>query len=946
MVKLRWVRKERARKLARYLNLRTAAKMRSLVSGGMESATLERLMTRETVAGERSRYSARAFRLVGFGAERAWALVLELGLRVATERSLAQGERKEQGERSGRTISLLLTGAIKAYFIQSVAAVLTRFSSVPDRLSLSSWLMRFPVRCSQAFNSQISKVRDFPGTSMVLKACALLLLVLGAAGGARLWAQKAPVAGEVERGAGGDGIADPGLDRRIESLLLRMTLEEKIGQLVQYSAGQPTGPGTGRSDYQDMIAQGQIGALLNVIDTPLINEYQRIAVEKSRLHVPLIFGLDVIHGFRTEFPIPLGMASTWDPELVEKAARVAAVEASAIGIRWTFSPMVDISRDARWGRMAEGAGEDPYLGAAMAAAYVRGYQGPRLDAPDTMAACAKHFVGYGAAEAGRDYNSTEISEHTLREYYLPPFHAAVDAGAATMMSAFNSLNGIPSSANPFTLTEILRKEWGFKGVVDSDWESIGELVAHGIAIDDADAARKAFRAGVDMDMASSVYHDHLAELVRSGAVSEAGIDESVRRVLRVKFALGLFEHPYCEEGRAKKAFFLPESLNLSQTIAERSFVLLKNAPTVGGKPLLPIAADVRTVAIIGPLADNPSDPEGLLNAPKSGALSFPAELERRLGQSNVLRSKGVGILGGSEEEIAAAVASAKRADLVLLTLGESPSMSGEAASRADLGLPGRQQELLEAVVGSGKPVVLILFSGRPLTLPWAFEHVPAVLEAWFPGSEGGLALARTLFGESNPSGRLVVSWPRSVGQEPLYYNALSTGRPAGDVDVTRPPYDVVSKYVSRYIDERNSPQFPFGYGGSYTTFHYGPTKISATTLKAVDLNSGLSGKGSGSDTLTVEANVSNTGSRAGDELVQLYVRLQGTSTAQPVRALKGFQRVTLSAGETKRVTFQLDPAGFALWNDHNQFVVEPARVSVWISPDSASGSEAKLAIVP
>ena len=777
------------------------------------------------------------------------------------------------------------------------------------------------------------------------RACALLLAAMCLVGpGSAPLAGQAAAAGPMESAS---GIADPKLDARVEALLHQMTLEEKVGQLVQYSAGQPTGPGTGRTDYQDMIARGQIGSLFNVIETPLVNEYQHIAVEKSRLHIPLLFGLDVIHGFRTEFPIPLGMASTWDPTLVEKASRVAAMEASAIGIRWTFSPMVDIARDARWGRMAEGAGEDPYLGSVMAVAYVRGYQGPHLDGGDTMAACAKHFVGYGAAEGGRDYNTTEISEHTLREFYLPPFHAAVKAGTATVMSAFNSLNGVPSSANPFTLTEVLRKEWGFKGFVVSDWNSIGELEPHGIAADDATAARKAFLAGVDMDMVSSLYHDQLAKLVRSGVVPEARVDDSVRRVLRVKFALGLFEHPYVDEGRAKQVFFLPESLELARTVAEHSFVLLKNAPVGGGKPVLPIANDVKKVAVIGPLADNPSDPEGLRgSAPKSGALSFPAELAQRLGESNVLRAPGTGITKGSDEEIAAAVDAAKRADLAILTLGESPEMSGEAASRAHLELPGRQQELLEAVVATGKPVVLILFSGRPLTAPWAVEHVPAILAAWLPGTEAGPALARTLFGEFNPSGRLVVSWPRSVGQEPLYYNALNTGRPPDHVDLTQPPHDVPTKYVSRYIDEPNSPQFPFGYGLSYTTFAYGQTKVSKTQLSAAELNRGLSGKAGASAALTVEADVTNTGPRAGDELVQLYVGLRGTSTAQPVRALKGYQRVALAPGETRKVNFNLGPEALAIWNDRNEFAVEPAKMSVWISPDSASGAEAKLEILP
>jgi beta-glucosidase len=747
--------------------------------------------------------------------------------------------------------------------------------------------------------------------------------------------------------SGGGNFADPKVDARAEAILRSMSLEEKIGQLVQYSAGQPTGPGTGRTYYKDMIGHGQIGSLLNVIDTPLLNEYQHIAVEKSRLHIPLLFGLDVIHGFRTEFPIPLGMASTWDPTLVEKASHVAALEASSIGIRWTFSPMVDIARDARWGRIAEGAGEDPYLGSLMAAAYVRGYQGSRLDAPDTMAACAKHYVGYGAAEGGRDYNSTEISEHTLREFYLPPFRAAVDAGTATLMSAFNSLNGVPSSANAFTLTQVLRKEWGFQGFVVSDYSSIGELVAHGIASDDATAARRAFLAGVDMDMTSSLYHDHLAELVRSGSVPEPNIDESVRRVLRVKLALGLFEHPYVDEGRATQAFFRPESLQLAQTVAEHSFVLLKNA-AVERPPLLPIAKDVHTIAVIGPLADDLSDPEGTnhSNEAKSGALSFPAELARRLGESNVLRAKGCGILHGSNEDIAGAVTTARRADLVVLTLGESPAMSGEAASRSNLGLPGRQQELLEAIVKTGKPVVLILFSGRPLTLPWAFDHVPAVLAAWFPGTEGGAALARTLFGESNPSGRLVISWPRSVGQEPLYYDALSTGRPPGKVDLTVPSSDVASKYVSRYLDEQNSPQFPFGYGLSYTTFGFGVTGVDKAELSAAALNRRLSGRTGTREPVTVEASVSNIGTRTGDELVQLYVRLQGTSTAQPVRALKGFQRVVLAPGETKKISFRLGPEAFAIWTDRNQFAVEPAKVTIWIGPDSASGSSAELAILP
>ncbi len=738
------------------------------------------------------------------------------------------------------------------------------------------------------------------------------------------------------------GIADPAIDAKVDSILQKMTVEEKVGQLVQYSAGQPTGPGTGRTDYDDMIARGQVSSLFNVLDPHQINAYQRIAVEKSRLHIPILFGLDVIHGFKTEFPIPLALASSWDPSIIEREAHAAAMEASADGIRWTFSPMVDIARDARWGRMAEGAGEDPFLGSIMAAAYVRGYQGAHLDAPDSIAACAKHFVGYGAAEAGRDYNSTEISEHTLREFYLPPFHAAVEAGTASLMSSFNSLNGIPSTENPFTLKQVLRKEWGFRGLVVSDWNSIGELIPHGVAIDGAVAARKAFLAGVDMDMVSSEYHDHLPELISSGEVSTAALDEAVRHVLRVKIALGLFERPYVDETAAAKALFHPESIALAQTAAERSFVLLKNLNGPDGKPLLPLRGDIRNVAVIGPLGDDSSYPNGI---PENVGPRFPftAALAKRLGDTHVRRIKGVGILDGDEQGIMEAVSGAQKSDLVIMALGEDPGMSGEAASRAYLGLPGKQQELLEAVVKTGKPVILILFSGRPLTLPWAFAHVGAVLEAWFPGTSSGPALVQTLFGEVEPTGKLVVSWPRSVGQEPLYYNALSTGRPPGDMDLTVAPNSTETKYVSRYIDEQNSPQFPFGYGLTYTNFNYGKTTISSSGLSAASMNRNLNGQAS---VVSAQADVTNSGARGGEETVQLYIRLQGTSTAQPVRALKGFQHIKLSPGETKRVSFDLRAEDLAIWNDHNEFTVEPSKLTVWIAPDSAHGIPDQAEINP
>jgi len=744
------------------------------------------------------------------------------------------------------------------------------------------------------------------------------------------------------------GVYDPALDGKVESLLGHMTLEEKVGQLVQYSAGQPTGPGTGMTDYHDMLAKGQIGALFNISTAKEVNAYQRVAVEKSRLHIPVIFGLDVIHGFRTEFPIPLALASTWNPALVEQASRIAAREASASGVRWTFSPMVDIARDPRWGRMAEGAGEDPFLGSAMAAAYVRGYQGDRLDAPDSIAACAKHYVGYGAAEGGRDYNSTEISEHTLRQFYLPPFRVAVNAGSASIMSAFNSLNGVPASANPFTLKQILRQEWGFQGIVDSDWTSVAELIPHGIANDGEAAARRAFLGGVDMDMVSSLYHDHLAALVQSGAVSSQQLDTAVRHVLRVKYALGLFEHPYVDESKEKAALLRPEYLPVARKAAEQSFVLLKNAPLPGGAPLLPLSSNVHTIALIGPLANDPATMLGAWAGLGQGedVISLVAVLNQRLGAANVFRAKGAGFLDGTDQDILDAVAAANQADVVVLTLGEHPSeMSGEASSRSKLDVPGRQQELMEKVAATGKPLVLLIFSGRPLTLPWAFEHIPAVIASWFPGIQAGPALVSTLFGESNPSGKLVVTWPRTVGQIPLYYNALNTGRPADKADLNKPPGDGDSKYVSRYIDELNAPMFPFGFGLSYTTFSFANTEISLKQLSAAKLNDALE-SADPSAVLTATASVTNTGKVAGDEVVQLYVRLRGTSVAQPVRALKGFQRITLAPGETRKVSFPLDAESFALWNEQNHLAAEPSKATIWISPDSTSGTAAEMNIVP
>jgi beta-glucosidase len=742
-------------------------------------------------------------------------------------------------------------------------------------------------------------------------------------------------------------LAEPATENKVESLLKQMTLEEKVGQLVQYSVGTPTGPGTGRGDYQDMIAKGQIGSLFNLADARETNKYQRMAVEKSRLHIPLLNGEDVIHGYRTEFPVPLGLASTWDPQIVEKAARIAAQEASASGVRWTFSPMVDIARDPRWGRMIEGAGEDPYLGSVIARAYVRGYQGPKLNAPDTMAACAKHYVGYGAAEGGRDYNTTEISEHTLRDVYLPPFYAALDEGGASIMSAFNSLNGVPTTANAFTLTQVLRKEWKFPGLAVSDWDAVGELIPHGIANDGATAAFKAFAAGVDMDMESNLYHEHLVDLVNAGKVSEAQVDEAVRRVLRVKFALGLFDNPFTDEARENHGPLPNENLDVARIAAERSLVLLRNEP-LGSRRVLPLNGEMHTVALIGPLADDPGEMLGSWGAhgQAKDVVTLRSAFTQRLGADRVKYAKGGEITTATDEQISAAVEAARSADVAVLALGEDAGeMTGEAGSRAHLVLPGRQEELLEKVTATGKPVVLILFSGRPLILNWAFEHVPAVVAAWFPGVQAGPALLRTLYGESVPSGKLVVSWPHSIGQIPDYYNSLNTGRPAGNADLSRPPKEGTEKYLSRYVDEPNAPEFPFGYGLSYTEFRYSTPEISATKLNAKEMTENLQSRPADTKTvLMVSVNVTNSGKVPAEEVVQLYVGLRGTSVGEPVRALKAFERVALAPGETKRVSFPLSSEAFALWDIHNQRKVEASRVRVWVSPDSRRGQPVELEI--
>ena len=782
--------------------------------------------------------------------------------------------------------------------------------------------------------------------------CASGLIALGAA------AQNKPVPNAQ--------LAAKPLNGRVESLLKKMTLEEKIGQLVQFSAGFATGPGAATSNtrFEDMAAKGQVGSFFNVVGAEATNHYQHIAMEKTRLHIPLIFGLDVIHGDHTVFPVPLAVAASWDPAAAELVAHTGAVEARADGIPWVFSPMVDIARDPRWGRIIESNGEDPYLGSVMARAWVRGYQQGDLSKPDSAAVSVKHYAAYGAAIAGRDYNATDMSEIILRQVYLEPYRAAVEEGAATLMSSFNSINGVPATANPLTLNQILRKEWGFDGFVVSDWGAVGELINHSIG-DGPTVARKALEAGLDMDMEGNLYSTVIIDQVRAGKIPESVVDEAVRRILRVKFALGLFDHPYVEAGPAYDA--TPERRALTRKVADETLVLLKNDPVEGVGALLPLTAKAKKVALIGPMADNQRDIIGSWSQgdPKY-AITLRKALSERLGDG-LLYAEGCGLLSGQDEvtlnkvnfggsvaasggsdavpddgkTIADAVETAKQADVAILALGESANwMEGEASSRVHLGFTGAQQQLLEAVVATGKPVILVVMAGRPLELKWAAEHVAAIVEAWSPGTEGGHAIADVLFGDVNPSGKLPASLPRAVGQEPLYYAQLPTGRPARNVDLSRIPTDSPSKFVSRYVDEENSALFPFGWGLSYTRFTYSKPTVSRDSVPLKEVLGS-----SHSPVVKVGVDVKNTGSVAGTEVVQMYICNTGASVEQPVRELKGFARVQLAPGESKHVEF---PLGFGELNFYNVEVrrtVEPTTYNIWVGGSSLATEETSFTIV-
>ncbi len=700
------------------------------------------------------------------------------------------------------------------------------------------------------------------------------------------------------------------IDQRVDELLARMTLDEKVGQLVQFTGFD--------NDLAAAVREGRIGSLLNVTGAENTNRVQRIAVEESRLGIPLLFGLDVIHGYRTVFPVPLATASSWDPELVTAIETIAAREARASGVHWTFAPMVDIARDPRWGRIIEGAGEDPFLGAVMAAARVRGFQGADVAAPDRLLACLKHYVAYGAAVGGLDYNSVDLSERTLREIYLPPYRAGVDAGAATVMSAFNLLNGVPTTANTFTINRILRGELGFGGFIVSDWNSVGELIEHGYAADASEAARLALGATIDMDMMGGIYRGQLADLVRAGTVSEAALDASVRRVLRAKFMLGLFDNPYVDPAAEPAVVLRDDHVAAARDAAGKSMVLLKND---GG--LLPLPDAIGSIAVIGPLADNPADILGAWSAQgrAADAVTVLAGIRRRAPRATVTYAAGSGIDGTERDGFAEAVAAARSADVAIVVVGERAWDTGEAASRASLGLPGVQQELIEAVHETGTPVVAVIVTGRPLAIPWMAEHVPAILEAWHPGIQGGNAVADILWGDVNPSGKLPVSFPRSVGQVPIYYSRDHTGRPR----------DENNKFTSKYLDSPNTPLYPFGHGLSYTTFEYSDLALSADTIDA-------------DGTVTVTATVRNTGAVAGAEVVQLYIRDLVASVVRPVRELKGFTKVSLAPGERRTVRFTLGPRELGFYDQGMQFIVEPGVFSVWVGRSSDEGLEGRFVV--
>jgi len=703
------------------------------------------------------------------------------------------------------------------------------------------------------------------------------------------------------------------IEGKIDALMSKMTLEEKVGQLNQYTGDRlATGPVSPSTTKFEDIKTGRVGSMLNVRGAKDTRDVQALALQ-SRLKIPLLFGLDVIHGYRTTFPIPLAEAASWDLDAIKLSARTAATEAAASGIHWTFAPMVDISRDARWGRVMEGAGEDTYLGSAIAFARVKGFQGDGLGNLDAVMACVKHFAAYGAGVAGREYNTVDMSDRLLWEVYLPPFKAALDAGAATFMNSFNELNGIPATGNTYLQRDILKGKWNFQGFVVSDWGSIGELVPHGFAKNKSEAARLAVTAGSDMDMESHSYIDNLVKLVNDGKVSVELVNDAVRRVLRKKFELGLFDDPYRFSDPAREAKVLADPANkkAAREVAEKSIVLLKNE-----KQLLPLSKNIGSIAVIGPLAKSNIDMMGFWSVKwdNDHLVSLYEGLENKVSkQTKLTYAKGCNINDEQETGFAEAIAAAKNADVVVMAVGEAYDMSGEAKSRSNIHLPGVQEKLVKAIKATGKPVIVLVMAGRPLVFNWTANNANAILYTWWLGSEAGDAMADVLFGDYNPSGKLPMSFPRAEGQLPLYYNQKNTGRPIVN------PKDVL--YKSAYIDLPNTPKFAFGYGLSYTTFALTDLKFSKEKI-----NPG--------ETLTVTCNIKNTGKYAGAEVVQLYIRDMVASITRPVKELKGFQKVYLKPGESKELTFILDKQKLSFYNQSMQWVTEPGQFAVMIGDSS------------
>lgn len=707
-------------------------------------------------------------------------------------------------------------------------------------------------------------------------------------------------------------------DPRVEKLLAQMTLEEKIGQMTLYTTDwESTGP-TIRDGYKNDIRSGACGALFNSHTVAFTRELQRIAVEETRLHIPLLFGYDVIHGYKTIFPIPLGEAASWDMNAIEKSARVAGTEAAAAGLHWTFAPMVDIARDARWGRVMEGAGEDTWLGCRIAEARVRGFQGKGVGHTDAVMACVKHYAGYGAGLAGRDYNTVDMSERFFREYYLPPYEAAVKAGAATVMTSFNDYDGVPASGNKYLLTDILRDQWGFQGFVVSDYTSINEMVNHGVVATEKEAGELSVNAGMDMDLQGGIFQRFLAQSVKEGKVPMSVVDNAVRRILQAKFDLGLFDDPYkfCNAEREKQTILSPAHRAAARDVSRRSIVLLKN-----DKNTLPLGRSQK-IALIGPLADNKTELIG--NWCAAGNYNDCVSVLEGLRAAGLKPgyAKGCDIEGNDKSGFAEALRLAQASDVVVVAVGEKAQMSGEAASRADISLPGVQEELVLELVKTGKPVVVVLMNGRPLAIPRIADNASAIVEAWWLGTETGNALSDVLLGDYNPSGKLTMSFPRTVGQLPMYYSEKNTGR----------PYDPNSKWTSRYIDVPNSPQFPFGFGLSYTSFAYDDPKVAKSTFK----------KG---EPLQVSVRVSNTGKRDGEEVVQLYVRDLVGSVTRPLKELRGFQKVMIPAGQSKEITFTLTDRDLSFYRRDMSFGSEPGEFDLMVGGNSADLKKVRVTMV-